>query len=403
MPLAPPTFQEATALSRVRILLALTTLLALATALAACGGSSSNNNEDPHKVIDNATLKGVTSGNVNLSLSVKAKGKEGGDINVSLTGPFQSEGKGQLPQLDLTAKANGSINGKNVDFEGGLVLLPNSAYVNYKGVEYEVDPTTFSFVKSAIKQAQQQAGGKNEGAAGTSACQEAASKLKISEFIENLSNEGSADVGGTGTTKVSGDLNVSGAIDALVKLSENPACASPLGATGSLPSLGSLGKAKGQVEKAIKTAHVDVYVGGDHIVRRVTVQLTVEPPKSSSGGPESVELSFDLSLSGVNQKQTIEAPQGAKPLNDLFLKLGVNPAELLGKGGVGGAGGLGGLGGLLKGLSGAAGGGGGGSAVPTMPTQPSGSPSAGKQQEYLKCLQGAKTPVDLQKCAALLK
>lgn len=384
-------------MSRLRTLLALTTLLALATALAACG-SSSNNNEDPHKVIDNATLKGITSGNVNLSLSVKAKGKEGGDINVSLAGPFQSEGKGKLPQLDLTAKANGSINGKNVDFEGGLMLLPNSAYVNYKGVEYEVDPTTFSFVKSAIKQAQQQAGGKKEGAAGTSACQEAASKLKISEFIENLSNEGSADVGGTGTTKVSGDLNVSGAIDALVKLAENPACASPLGATGSLPSLGSLGKAKGKVEQAIKTAHVDVYVGGDHIVRRVTVQLTVEPPKGSGKGPESVELSFDLSLSGVNQKQTIEAPQGAKPLNDLFLKLGVNPVELLGKGGGGAAG----LGGLLKGLSGAAGGG-GGSAVPTMPTQPSGSPSAGAQQEYLKCLQGAKTPVDLQKCAALLK
>jgi hypothetical protein len=386
-------------LSRLRTLLALTTLLALATALAACGSSSSNNNEDPHKVIDNATLKGVTSGNVNLSLSVKAKGKEGGDINVSLAGPFQSEGKGKLPQLNLTAKVNGSLSGKNVDFEGGLMLLPNSAYVNYKGVEYEVDPTTFSFVKSAIKQAQQQAGGK-AGSAGTSACQEAASKLKISEFIENLSNEGSADVGGTSTTKVSGDLNVSGAIDALVKLAENPACASPLGATGALPSLGSLGKAKGEIEKAIKTAHVDVYVGGDHIVRRVTVQLTVEPPKGSSKGPESVELSFDLSLSGVNAKQTIEAPQGAKPLNDLFLKLGINPVELLGEGGAGGAGGLGGL---LKGLGGAAGGGAAGGSVPTMPTQPSGSPSAGKQQEYLKCLQGAKTPVDLQKCAALLK
>ncbi|HEX8958895.1 MAG TPA: hypothetical protein VF770_03640 [Solirubrobacterales bacterium] len=390
-------------MSRLRTLLALTTLLALATALAACGSSGSNNNEDPHKVIDNATLKGITSGNVNLSLSVKAKGKEGGDINVSLAGPFQSEGKGKLPQLDMTAKANGSINGKNVDFEGGLILLPNSAYVNYKGVEYEVDPTTFSFVKSAIKQAQQQAGGK-EGAAGSSACQEAAGKLKISEFIENLSNEGSADVGGTSTTKVSGDLNVAGAIDAFVKLAENPACAGPLGATGALPSLGSLGKAKGKVEQAIKAAHVDVYVGGDHIVRRVTVQLTVEPPKGSGTGPESVELGFDLSLSGVNQKQTIEAPQGAKPLNDLFLKLGVNPVELLGKGGGGAAGGLGGL---LKGLGTSSGEGtskGEGPAA-TMKVVPktSGSPSAGAQQEYLKCLQGAKTPVDLQKCAAMLK
>jgi hypothetical protein len=388
-------------LSRLRFLFASAALIALATAFVACGGSSSNN-ENPQTVVDNATLKGIQSGNVNLSLSVKAKGKEGGNLDVSLSGPFQGEGKGKLPQLDLKAKANGSIKGENINFEGGLTLLPNSAYVDYKGVEYEVDPTTFSYVKSALKQAQQQGGKESSGGGG--ACQEAAGKLKLSDFVEKLSNEGSADVGGTGTTKVSGDLNVSGAIGSLVKLAENPACSSQLGATGAFPSTAELGKAKGEVEKALKAAHVDLYVGGDHIVRRVTAQLTIEPPKGSGKGPESVELELDLSLTGVNAKQTIEAPQGAKPLNELFLKLGINPIELLGgAGGKGGASGLGGLGGLLKGLGGAAGGTSGMGGSTGGGASVGGSPGTGAQQAYLKCLQGAKTPVDLQKCAAMLK
>ena len=30
------------------------------------------------------------------------------------------------------------------------MLLGDKAYVNYEGTEYEVDPTTFSFVKSTV-------------------------------------------------------------------------------------------------------------------------------------------------------------------------------------------------------------------------------------------------------------
>ena len=74
-------------MSRFRIFAVLTALAALATAFAACGGSSSS--EDPQKVIDNATLEGVTSGSLELSLGVKAEGNEGGDVNVALSGPMK--------------------------------------------------------------------------------------------------------------------------------------------------------------------------------------------------------------------------------------------------------------------------------------------------------------------------
>jgi hypothetical protein len=373
-------------LSRFRIFFLFAVLTALATAFAACGDSGGGDSSaNPQTVVDNATLKGIESGDIDLSLGVDVKGEGGGHIDASLSGPFQNQGAGaEFPQLDLTAKADGSIDGDDVNSD--------RAYVNYQGTDYEVDPTTFSFVKSAIQQAQQQNNAQSQ-VPDVTACQNAVSELQVGDFVDNLTNEGTADVGGTSTTHVSGDLNVDGAIDAFVSLSKDPACADQLGSAGPLPSEAELNQAKGQVERALKTAHVDVYVGDDNIVRQISAELTIEPPKGSgSDGPESVDLSFDLTIDGVNEDQTIEAPEGAKPLNDLFMKLGINPISLLdaAQGGAGAPD----LGDLLGGLGGVTGGSG---------SSGSGDDSGSGQQAYLNCLRGATTPVDLQNCAKLLQ
>lgn len=319
-------------MSRLRFLYVLATVAALvatAAVLTACGGGGGDkSDESPQTVLDEATLDGIESGDIDLSLGLEAQGPEGGNLDVSLSGPFQGEGAGSLPQLDMTAKAKGSIDGENVDFEGGVVLLPNSAYVNYEGVEYEVDPTTFSFVESALNQAQRE-GGAEAGSAGAAACQEELGKLKVADFVENGVNEGSADVDGTATTKVSGDLEVSGAIDAVLEVVESQACRAQLAAAGPLPSESEIEDAKDEVGSAVKSAHASVYVGNDDIVRRLELQLKIEP-KNSGSGPKRVEIDLDLTLSGVNEEQKISAPENAKPLGRLFLKLGVNPIELLG-------------------------------------------------------------------------
>ncbi len=377
-------------MSRLRFfyaLAAVAALLAMATALSACGGGSDKSGEDPQTVIDEATLQGIDSGNLDLSLKVDAAGKEGGNVDASLSGPFQGEGKGKLPQLDMSAKANGSFNGNDINFDGGLVLLPNSAYVNYKGTEYEVDPTTFSFIESTLKQQQ----GKEGGSAGATECQEAFGKLKVSEFVEDGVNEGSADVGDTSTTKVSGDLNVPDGIDALLEVVESPACKAQIGSTGALPSKSEIDKAKNEVKDAVKVAHVDVYVGDDNIVRRIAAQLKIEPEKGGSG-PKTVEINLDLQLTELNEEQEISAPGSAKPLTDLFLKLGINPIELLGL--LNGEGGGEGIGNLLEKVGEAAGGG---------PSSGGGSSGGGSQQAYLKCLGEAHTSVDLQRCSSLLQ
>jgi hypothetical protein len=315
-------------MSRRPFPIALLVLIAFAAGLTACGDSGS---QDPQTVIDEATLQGIESGTIDLSLEVDAKGREGGDLDLSLRGPFE-EGAGgseDLPQLDLTAKADGTINGESVDFDGGLVLLPNSAYINYKGVDYEVDPTTFSFVESIIDPESVEGAPQGESKSLT-ACQETVGELKPADFTKGLKDGGEADVGGTETTKVSGELDVPSAIDSLIKLSEDPACKGQLSTAAALPSTAELKDARSEVKGSVRSAKVDVYVGDDDIVRRISAELQIEPRKRTGKGPSSAKVSFDLSLTGVNEEQEIGAPPSARPLSDLFVKLRINPLELLG-------------------------------------------------------------------------
>lgn len=364
-------------------------LIALSAGVAACGGGSS---DDPQSVVEEATLQGVESGKLNLAVDLKVQGEKGGKVDVNLSGPFQSESEAEYPELDLAFSSKGSLGGKDLNREGGLTLLGNQAYVAYEGTEYEVDSTTFNFVKSMLKQ---QGGGQNQPSE-IAACKEAAGELELSDFVENLKSDGSADVGGTSTTKVSGNLNATEAVEAVSKLVEDPTCSEQLSAAGPLPSAAELDKAKSTVKNSIKSAHVDLYVGDDHIVRRIVAQATIEPPKSAKAGAKRVELDLDLTLTGVNEEQTISAPSSAKPLSNLFLKLGINPIELLGAFQNAGSEGLGGL---LEGLSEAGvggGSGGGGSAG-------GGGSSGGGQQSYYECLGEAHTAVDIQDCRGQLQ
>lgn len=374
-------------MSRIRFFALFATLAVLASVFAACGGGGSDStNEDPQKVIETASLEGVKSGEFEMSLHVNAEGQEGGEVDVRLGGPFEAGAKGELPQAEVSVEAEGEAAGEDLNFEGGLTLLTDRAFVDYEGTPYEVDPTTFGFLKSAVEQAQQQEGSE----ADVTACQEAAEGIKFSQFAEHLENEGTEDIDGTSTTKVSGDLDVNGGIDALIQLTEDPACSSQLEAVGPLP-LNELEEAKGELSKAIKKSHVEIAVGEDDIVRKFAIELTVEPPQAKG---EKVELEMEVTLSGVNEEQSFEEPANAKPLEGLFKKLKVNPLELLEGGGSEG------LGGLLEGLMGGSGSGGGGSSSGGSSGLGA---SAGAQKAYAQCLQKAQTTADLQKCSSLLE
>jgi hypothetical protein len=369
---------------------------ALGAGLAACGGGGGSSEESPQAVIESATLEGIESANVDLSLSVKSTGKEGSNLDVSVSGPFESQEGSSLPQMAIEATAKGKYKGEDVDFDGGLVLLPNSAFVKYEGVEYEVDPTTFSFVESIIDRSQKGTGGESKGITG---CRQAVGGLDFTKLGEHLKNEGTVEVGGTDTTKLSGDLDPTGASDLLSELSEDPACRTLLGAAGKIPSVGNLKKSGDELSESLKTAHVEFYVGeDDHIVRRVVAELLVEPKGSKM---ERSEVDLDLTLEGVNEEQEIVAPSAAKPLSDLFLKLGINPLELAGSLQRGE-----GIQSLLKQLGKKGGGlpnlfGGGQSGEGGEGTSGAGG-GAERALSYAECVKGARSAADLQKCVAAL-
>jgi hypothetical protein len=382
-------------LSRRRTALLLAAFAALAAILSACGGSSGGSSEDPQKVIESATFEGIESGEVAMTLHVKSQGAKGGDVDVELNGPFQSTGKKSLPELGLAVKANGEAEGEKVDFEGGLTVLNDRAYIAYSGKNYEVDPTTFGFIKSGFEEAEQEGSKESTGGEAT-ACQKAAESLDLGEFVDNLENEGGEEVDGVETTKLSGDLNPKKAVEAVIKLSENSACSAELNATGALP-LDQLKEQESELTDTIKEAHVTVNIGEeDHIPRKVTADLTIEP----KGSTESAEVELEFTLSKVNEKQTIKAPAGAEPIEKLFSKLGVNPFELLGmlEGG-----GSSGLGSLLEGISGAGGSSGGESSGGGASAKELGLPSVEGSKEFTECLQKAESASDVQKCATLME
>jgi hypothetical protein len=375
-------------LSRKRSLVLLAAFAALAAILSACGGGGGGSSEDPQKVIESATFEGIESGEMDISLDVKSTGDDAGNLTASLSGPFQSTGKESLPELALAISAKGDAEGENIDFEGGLTVLGDRAFIAYNGTNYEVDPTTFGFIKSSFEEAEQE-GSKESPDAEVTACQKAAESLDLGEFVDNLENEGSEDIDGTGTTKLSGDLDPKTAVEAVIKLAEEPACSSELDATGALP-LDELKEQQSELTDAIKDAHITINIGeDDHIPRKVTADMTIEP----KGTGETAEVEFDVTLSKVNEQQTIKAPAGAEPIEKLFEQLGVNPFELLGA--IQGEGGSGDLGELLEGIGGSS----GGAEVPEELELP----SVEDSKEFTECLENAESAADVQKCATLME
>jgi len=376
-------------LSRKRTFALLAAFAALAALLSACGGGGGGS-DDPQKVIEQATFEGVESGTVDLTMSVKAEGENAGNMKIDLSGPFQSTGKASLPELAMQVKANGDADGEKVNFEGGLTVLGDRAYVGYDGKNYEVDPTTFGFIKSGFEEAGQEGEKESTGAERT-ACQKAATSMNLEKFVDNLENEGGEEVDGVKTTKLSGDLNPKGAVDAIIQLAETPACSSQLEAAGSLP-LDELKAMEGEITGALKKAHADIYVGeDDHIVRKVAADLTVEP----KGSGEKAEIEFDFTLGEVNEQQTIKAPPNAEPLEKLFGQLGVNPLELLGmmQGGGGDD-----IGGLIEGITGEE-----ASSAGAPEAREVEIPSVGDSKEFTECLKEAKGAADIQECAKLME
>jgi hypothetical protein len=368
-------------LSRMRTTLAVCALaLPIPAAIAGCGDSDESSGDDPQTVLDetfNNDTK-VTSGDLQLNASLSAEGEQGGQLDVSLGGPFQGDpdNDAAIPQLDWTASLSGQGAGQSIDFSGGLVVTEDNAYVEYKDQAYEVGAKAFSSLRDQVEaQAGQSSaqitGGFKEGctqaleqagATDTSACD-----IDLESWLTNLTNEGDESVGGADTVHISGDADVDTILTDIGNL------------VSAVPGAASQGFDPSQLSTAsdaVTDASIDVYSGvDDHLLRKLDANLSIDPSAIAGGAliPVSdIQLSFSVEIDGVNEPQTIGAPSGAKPISQLLGDLGVSPGAL------GGA--LGGSG--LPGIGGGSGG--------------------GNSAAYLDCIQQATSPDEINSCASQL-
>jgi hypothetical protein len=358
-------------LHRIRALILIALALALGLVVTACGGGDDEGGEDPQQVLQDTfnNEQSIDSGSFDLSLKVDAEGDQGGSFEGSLGGPFQSQ-EAKFPQFDLNADIKLDTSAQDFSGAAGLTSTGESAFVSFQDIDYEVPQELFDQFSASYEQLQQQSQGDQDNSLLQSL------GIDPTNWLTDLSNEGTEDVDGTGTVHISGQADVPKLVEDIKKIAQN---APNVGGQQVTPQqLGQLD----QLTSIIKSADFDIYSGeSDNLLRKLDATLELEPPAGTAGSPESVTLEVSLTISDVNEPQTISAPSGAQPLANLLQQFGIDPSQL------GGA--------LRGGLD-------DGGALP----QSGGSqaaPSGGASQAYLQCLQQAQGEEAVTECARLLQ
>ena len=357
---------------RTRALILVALALALGLAVAACGGDGESGGEDPAQVLRDTfnNEQSIDSGSFDLSLKVEAEGDQGGSFDGGLGGPFQNQ-EGRFPQFDLDADIKLDTSAQDFSGSAGLTSTGEGAFVNFQDTDYQVPQELFDQFSTSYVQLQRQS--QRQGDEGDSLLQSLG--IDPSGWLTDLSNEGTEDVDGTETVHISGQADVPKLVEDIKKIAEN---APDVGREVTPQQLGQLD----QLTSVIDSADFDIYSGeSDNLLRKLEADLELTPPTGTTGAPDSVTLQLTLTISDVNEPQTISAPSEAQPLADLLQQLGIDPGQ---------------LGGALRGGLGAAG------ALP----QAGGSqaaPSGGASQAYLQCLQQAQGEDALSECAELLQ
>jgi hypothetical protein len=366
-----------------RLLAIVLTLVLSGTAIAACGDdNSSSSSSDAQSVLKQTFGPNhpIRSGRLDLSLNLDLHGvaRLNGPVALRLSGPFQSNGAGTLPnfQFSLDVDAGGQ------SFTAGAVSTGKAGYLTFEGTAFDVGTQLYNSFKKGYEQAAKGAKGKS----GTPSL--SALGIKPLDWLDNAETKGDEEIGGAQTEHVTADVDVPRFLDDVSRLLEKAQGLKVAGA-GAVPS-SLTPEQRRDIARAVKSAKVDVWSGkDDKTLRKVALDLVLDVPqdiRSKVGGLRSGRITFQFTIASLNQPQKVTAPADARPLSEL--------TQVLGQLGVGAGAGAGAGSGSGSG-SGSSGSGSGSSASPA-PT--------GKQQEYLTCLDKAGTDVaQIQQCADKLQ
>lgn len=287
----------------MRRLLVLT--LALALAAAGCGGDEGAAG-GADELLKRGFSTDVDSGDIDVEMELKLEGQQGSDgtFRLELSGPFRSRGPTKMPDADLDFSASG----QGINLEGGVVLLPENAWIEFGGETYEVGEELWSRAKESLN-----TGGGQETFADAG--------VKPLDWIKGAETGEGEEIAGTETTKVTGELDVPAMLADFNRLSPDSTAMPP----GTLD----------QVEEAIGPVQFEAWIGEDDIWRRVSAQTSFTVPegqRQGAGGIEGGRVSLDMTLAMPNEEVSIDSPGAGRPISELLRALGVPPEALLGPG-----------------------------------------------------------------------
>jgi hypothetical protein len=342
----------------------------LAALLAACGSSTGSGSDSGNaQQLLEQTFSGphtIKSGVLDFSLTVTPSGSSTltSPISLSLSGPFQSRGSGQVPESDFTIAIGGMGNSSRL----GLISTGTSGYITMDGSAYQLPASDFTKVASSFSSAGASGGG-------------GLAKLGIDplHWVTNPTVVGTSTIDGTSTTHIRAKVNVA-ALLADVNTLLHKASAT---AGSSKPPTPISAASRAKIAREVRSPTVDVWTGtSDHTLRRLSLDLGLPVSGQVStffGGLSLASFGVTLKYADLNQPQTISAPTNVKPFSEFERKFG----SLVGQ--VQGATGSGSLGSSSSGSS------------------SNSSAAARGVSKYTKCIEHAGNDVTkMQKCAGLL-
>ena len=220
------------------------------------------------------TLKSALSGRLtSAAFDVELRVSGGAaSARVDLMGAFERGAANDVPAIDLDAKIDAS--GRSL--AGGFMAVEEKAYFTRGGDAWQLPPEAWEPVVQAV-------------AGGTAPAQAPAFELHPETWIRDAETVGQKELDGVETTHVSASVDVEAMARDLTQVAA--------GAAASLPP-------PGRFAKLVERAELDVWVGSDQVLRRLTARVGLGAPRSG------VDLEVDLT--GVNEPQNIQAPANVR-------------------------------------------------------------------------------------------
>ncbi|MGN6201614.1 MAG: hypothetical protein ACTHNY_04340 [Solirubrobacterales bacterium] len=300
--------------------LVLVMALVIVGAIAGCGSGGGDTVEElpasPAGKAEAANFDGVHSGEVELALEIDRYKKKPEEINMRILGNFIKSEDGGLPQMDLAIESNGNLAGKNVEFLSGPLLRDDKWIVNFDSKVYEPDHATYEELKSKFEAAQEEVGD----AGNAMACVEAGEGLSITDVVHHVSFEGKGEtLDGKKVETVGADLDVSAAIDELIKLGEeSPGCQAQLEAVG-LPPKAELEELEQELKGNLTAARLTLSLDKHGVVRYFKILTNIELPHN-----EELEVELVMRLNRVNEVTELPNTHGYTPYAALLKQFGLD-------------------------------------------------------------------------------